>query len=127
MRRPAEKLRTFEGHRQLLSRGVAFSPDGKRLASTCKDGTVKVWDAENSEDPRTLHGNRNASLAFSPDGKGLATAAADRTVKVWDAETGQELLTLKGSTGSVKAVAFSPDGKRLATGSSTGPADSPAK
>jgi WD40 repeat protein/serine/threonine protein kinase len=86
---------------------VAYSPDGKRLATGSK-----VWDAQTGQELLTLKGaGRNA--AFSPDGKRLASAA-DGTVKIWDAQTGQELLSFKGDGGS---VTFSPDGKRLASAS----------
>ena len=82
---------------------MAFSPDGKRLASASYDETVKVWDAATGQETLTLKGHTSAvtSVAFSPDGKRLASASGDGTVKVWDAATGQETLTLKGHTDGV--------------------------
>ncbi len=66
---------------------MAFSPDGKRLASASGDRTVKVWDAATGQETLTLKGHTGDvwSVAFSPDGKRLASASDDRTVKVWDA------------------------------------------
>jgi WD40 repeat protein len=108
---------TLRGHTNSVN-GVAFSPDGKRLATASADHTAKVWDTESGKELFTLRGHTNSvnGVAFSPDGKRLATASEDQTAKVWDAESGKELFTLRDS-GPVYSVAFSPDGKRLATAS----------
>jgi WD40 repeat protein/serine/threonine protein kinase len=104
-----QEVRTLRGHAAL-----AFSPDGKRLASASGDGrTVKVWDASTGQEILSLKGVTN--VAFSPDGKRLASASYDSTVRLWDAASGQELRALKGHTGVVSSVAFSPDGTRLAS------------
>ena len=98
---------------------VAFSPDGKRLAASSVDGTVKFWDAVTGRHLLTLSGHTQAvnGLAFSPDGTRLATASADQTVRIWDAHDGEEILTLRGHySSSVATLAFSPDGARLASG-----------
>jgi len=106
--------------------GVAFSPDGERLASAGGDGTVKVWNSRTGEVIRTLekaHSDSVVCVTFHPDGKHLATAGADRRVKVWGLERpdgpplfDQPYDTIRKS-GVAYTVAFRPpDGRQLAAG-----------
>jgi WD40 repeat protein len=118
--RALSPLHTLSGHQEWVI-GVAFSPDGQRLASvsgeTDKPGRVKVWDAASGELLFTFPGqaipNPVVRLAFSPDGRRLASGSLKNAVKVWDLTTGQEVHTLSGHTEHILNVAFSPDGRRL--------------
>ena len=109
---------TLRGHTAGLYR-LAFSPDGKRLATASIDKTAKVWDAVTGKELLTLRGHTMdvTGVAFSPDGTRLATSSYDKTAKVWDAATGKERLTLCCHKHYVMGIAFSPDGTRLATAS----------
>jgi len=98
---------------------VAFSPDGKLLASGSSDLTIKFWEVSTGSELRTLKGHEGTvySVAFHPSGKVLASASEDKTIKLWEVSTGKELQTLKGHEDAVTAVTFSPDGQLLVSGS----------
>lgn len=105
---------------------VAFSADGRLLASGSHDQTIKLWDVTTGRVLRTFsrHTLPVLSIAFSPDSKILASGSADGIIKLWSVVSGQEIKTLKGhvssansSDFSVDSIDFSPDGKMLASGS----------
>jgi RNA polymerase sigma factor (sigma-70 family) len=101
-------------------RDLAFSPDGKLLATADADSKVRLTDVQTGKVLHTLEGHANVAftLAFAPDGKTLVSGSYDETARVWDVPTGKHLRTLGDNKGAVNAVAFSPDGKLLATGAS---------
>ena len=105
--------------------GIAYSPDGKRLATAGQDGTAKVWDVSSGEEIFSIdiaqQGGLNA-IVYNADGRRLATASDNGKAQIWDALTGKELLTLHGHTDEVWSVAFSPNGKHVATASIDGTA-----
>jgi RNA polymerase sigma factor (sigma-70 family) len=94
---------------------IAYSPDGKLLASVDYQGSVAFWEAATGRRLRGLAGEQGrwAALEYSRDGRFLATSGADGTVKLWDAATGKELRRLPGHRGAA-ALAFSPSSKLLA-------------
>jgi WD40 repeat protein len=111
------EVRTLSGHTDNV-RSVAFSPDGRLLASGSWP-EIKLWDVATGREVRTLSGHTYgvSSVAFSPDGRLLASGSLDETIKLWDVASGSLVRTLSGHTDNVRSVAFSPDGRLLASGS----------
>jgi WD40 repeat protein len=135
----------LKGHKHYL-KGIAFSPDGKLLASGDAQATIRIWDVAAGKELHVIDMKsmpENLSLTFSPDSKALACAGAwndlsflpkgginiqgievERKegyfVLVWDTTTGKELHRLGGLQDKIKSVAFSPDGKKVAAASRDG-------
>ena len=106
----------------VASNSVAFSPDGKILASAdMLTGTIRMWDTTTYQPTSEPLSGYSYSIAFSPDGKMLAGAGDDGTIRRWNMATGQPIdKPTEGHSGIVWSVAFSPDGKMLASGGEDG-------
>ena len=114
-----QELLTLIGHTDWIM-GLVFSPDGKQLASTSLDGTVRIWSLSPGEEiiavsgPGAGYGTR---VVYNPNGQEFATNGGDGTATIWIVETGTPRLTLTGHAAEVMSMAFSPDGTRFGTGS----------
>ncbi|KAJ5097838.1 hypothetical protein N7532_004839 [Penicillium argentinense] len=111
-------IQTLAGHSEGVHT-VAFSPDGKQIASGSDDNTIKIWDTATGGLQKTLEGHSKlvTTVAFSLDGKQIVSGSDDNTIKLWVTTTGELQKTLEGHLDEVRTVAFSLDGKQIMSGS----------
>ena len=105
-----------------LAEGIAFSHDGRRIATAPLTGPARVWDARTGRVLARLAGHTGAvyDVAFAPDDSIVATAGADGSVRLWDPRTGRQDVVLHGHEGPVWDIDFSPDGSKLVSSSPEG-------
>ena len=111
-------LNTYRKHSAAVLH-IAWSPDGKKIASAGADKTVHIWNAT-SKSPTVIYRNHTkpvSAVAWSPDGSRIVSGSWDTTVQVWQVQTVRKLMTYRGFSREVSAVAWSPDGKYIASGS----------
>jgi WD40 repeat protein/serine/threonine protein kinase len=117
-------VRTLTGHGGRVFT-VAFSRDGRLLASACREGMdhdVRLWDVPAGQLKHTLSGHTDSvqSVIFSLDGRRLFSAGRDKAIRAWNTQTGDFEFPLSEHTASVAKLALSPDGKHLASGGTSG-------
>src|SRR5260221_357249 len=110
----SKALYTYQGHSASVN-AVAWSPDGKRIASGSNDHTVQVWDAANGEHVFIYRGHADHvnAVPWSPDGKRIASGSDDDRVQVWDAANGGHVFTYRGHADAVWGGAWASDGTRI--------------
>jgi WD40 repeat protein/class 3 adenylate cyclase/GTPase SAR1 family protein len=110
-------VRTLRGHTGWIGR-IAWSPDGRMLASPSLDKTIRLWDPETGQCLHTLEGHKGwiTSVAFDRTGRTLASGGDDKTVNLWEPASGKLLRTFEGHTGRVNSVAFDRTNRILASG-----------
>ena len=112
-----QEVTFFRKHTEFVY-SIAFSPDGRTLASS-SDNTIHLWDVKSGEQKSVFTGHSSSvnSVAFSPDGQTLASGSSDNSIRLWDVRSGSQKSTLKGLNSAVNCVVLSPDSQTLVSGS----------
>lgn len=114
-------FKQFDGHSQLVT-AIAFSSDGKQVASASEDSTVRIWDIESGRQLFRMAEHRGTvnQICYSPDGLLIASAGEDSTIRLFYVANGKEIITLNTSDGAMKTVRFCLGGRYIATGAQNG-------
>jgi WD40 repeat protein len=115
MAQQATVVGTLEGHTDPVY-AIAWSPDGKTLATASFDNTIRLWDAFTRKEIKKYEGHAKLALAvsISPDSKHILSGGQDNTAKIWDYPTSGPTKTFEGHPAAVAALAIKPDGKQFA-------------
>lgn len=113
-----DRVRQFEQADGDFISGLAFSPDGRQLASANHDFSTILWDVKTGRLVQRLQGHQDQvrSVAFNPSGTRVVTGGYDKTVRIWDLHSGKQVRVLKGHEKPILAVAVSPDGASILSG-----------
>jgi GTPase SAR1 family protein len=111
-------LQVLRGHDDVVLR-LTWAPDGKTLASTSVDRTIRLWDSKTGKLEKVLSGHHEGvnEVAWGPDQKWLASASFDRSIRIWDLALAQTVKQLHGHDDDVSSIALSTDGRMLASAS----------
>jgi WD40 repeat protein len=104
---------------------VAFSPDGRLVATGSRNRAIVLWDVASPQRPRELrrllgHTGSVDALAFTPDGRTLVSGSIDKTVRLWDVESGKPIGTMHGHSADIESIAVSADGSTAVSGARDG-------
>jgi len=109
----------LEGHTSGILQ-LAYSRDGRRLASVARDGTLRLWEVDQRKEWRSFNVGVGEAVAFSPDGRWIAAVGEDNTVRIWNVENQSESSVVPGHGSPITQIVFSNRGTRLATAAKDG-------